>query len=98
VIGRLFARTRQETEQTDIVLTLTPHIVRVLDLDEEDLRAFTVRGEAPGTAAFGGVPALPAVQPAAPVVGAPVEADDMPVAIPILPPVPQAPGDDEDDD
>jgi general secretion pathway protein D len=98
VIGRLFARTRQETEQTDIVLTLTPHIVRVLDLDAEDLRAFTVRGEAPGTAAFGGVPALPAVQPAAPVIGAPVEADDMPVAIPILPPVPQAPGDDEDDD
>jgi general secretion pathway protein D len=39
-IGRLFAYTAKTTEQTDIVLTLTPHIIRVLDLDEADLRAF----------------------------------------------------------
>ena len=91
VIGRLFARTRQETEQTDIVLTLTPHIVRVLDLSEEDLRAFTVRGDAPGTDPFGGIPAIPAVppaaQPGAPAIGVPFD-DDVPVAIPILPPAP----------
>jgi general secretion pathway protein D len=42
VVGRLFARNRRETQQTDIVVMLTPHIVRVLDLSEEDLRAFRV--------------------------------------------------------
>jgi general secretion pathway protein D len=40
LIGRLFANTRRETQQTDILLTLTPHIVRVLDLSEDDLRPF----------------------------------------------------------
>ena len=39
-IGRLFARNQRETQETDIVLTLTPRIIRVLDLEEEDLRAF----------------------------------------------------------
>ena len=41
-IGRLFTHTQREATQTDIVLTLTPHIIRVLDLDEADLRAFRV--------------------------------------------------------
>ena len=45
VIGRLFAHTRTTTDQTDIVLTLTPHIVRVLDVNESDLRAFRVGRE-----------------------------------------------------
>jgi general secretion pathway protein D len=40
VIGRLFANNRRQTQETDIVLTLTPHIVRVLDLSEADLRPF----------------------------------------------------------
>ena len=42
VVGRLFAHSRLETNQTDIILTLTPHIIRVLDVDENDLRAFRV--------------------------------------------------------
>jgi general secretion pathway protein D len=42
VIGHLFANNHKETQQTDIVLTLTPHIVRVLDLSEADLRPFRV--------------------------------------------------------
>jgi len=42
VLGRLFAHTRKETLETDIVLTLTPHIIRVLDLTEDDLRPFRV--------------------------------------------------------
>jgi general secretion pathway protein D len=45
VIGRLFAHSRIESEQTDIILTLTPHIVRVLDVSEEDLRSFRVGRE-----------------------------------------------------
>jgi general secretion pathway protein D len=40
VIGRLFGYTRKETQETDIILTLTPRIVRVLNLTEEDLQAF----------------------------------------------------------
>jgi general secretion pathway protein D len=42
LIGRLFARNRSETQETDIILTLTPHVVRVLDLTEADLRPFRV--------------------------------------------------------
>jgi general secretion pathway protein D len=42
VIGRLFGRNRTERQQTDIVLTLTPHIVRVLDLTDADLAPFKV--------------------------------------------------------
>ncbi len=45
VIGRLFGRNRDESVQTDIVMTLTPHVVRHTDIDEEDLRAFVVGGE-----------------------------------------------------
>jgi general secretion pathway protein D len=40
IIGRLFGRSRTEAQQTDVILTLTPHIIRVLDLTEEDLRPF----------------------------------------------------------
>jgi general secretion pathway protein D len=42
LVGRLFAHTQKTTEQTDIILTLTPHIIRVLDLTEADLRPFRV--------------------------------------------------------
>ncbi|MGH9349512.1 MAG: secretin N-terminal domain-containing protein, partial [Vicinamibacterales bacterium] len=42
LIGRLFAFNRKETQETDIVLTLTPRIIRVLDLTEADLRPFRV--------------------------------------------------------
>jgi general secretion pathway protein D len=42
VLGRLFAHSKLETNQTDIILTLTPHIIRVLDVSETDLRAFRV--------------------------------------------------------
>ena len=42
LIGQLFAQNRKETQQTDIILTLTPHIVRVLDLSEADLRPFQI--------------------------------------------------------
>ena len=49
ILGKLFAHTRRETQETDIVLTLTPRIIRVLDLDEDDLRPFRVgrAGDAP---------------------------------------------------
>jgi general secretion pathway protein D len=56
IVGRLFAKTHKETQETDIVLTLTPHIIRVLDLTEADLRAFRV-GRDSGTA-LGEMPVL----------------------------------------
>ena len=46
IVGRLFAHSRKETQQTDVVLTLTPHIIRVLDLSEDDLRPFRVSNDA----------------------------------------------------
>ena len=42
VVGRVFSHTTKTTDQTDIILTLTPHIIRVLDLSAEDLRPFRV--------------------------------------------------------
>ena len=45
ILGRLFAHNRKETTQTDVVLTLTPHIIRVLDLNESDLRPFRVSND-----------------------------------------------------
>ena len=73
LIGRLFANNRKQTQQTDIVLTLTPHIVRVLDLRESDLRPFRlerdsglsggIRGDAPP---FPQIPRDPKEEPALP--------------------------------
>jgi general secretion pathway protein D len=48
ILGRLFARNKRETQETDIVLTLTPHIVRVLALSDEDLRPFRIRTDGSG--------------------------------------------------
>jgi general secretion pathway protein D len=58
VVGRLFAHNTKQTDQTDIILTLTPHIVRVLDLTEADLRPFRV-----GRDSLAPVTELPAVEP-----------------------------------
>lgn len=44
-IGRLFARNEEEATQTDIVMTLTPHVLRRPDITEEDLRSFLVGGD-----------------------------------------------------
>ncbi len=46
VIGKLFGYTRNETTETDIILTLTPRIVRVLNLTAEDLQPFRVPRDA----------------------------------------------------
>ncbi len=51
LIGKLFANHNKEAHQTDIILTLTPHIVRVLDLSEADLAPFRVGREPVGGAA-----------------------------------------------
>src|SRR6185503_4467974 len=45
VLGRIFSRNHKEAVETDIVMTMTPHIVRRLDLTEEDLRSFSLGSE-----------------------------------------------------
>ena len=66
VVGRLFAHSRIESKQTDIILTLTPHIIRVLDVDEADLRAFRVGRDAIGGGGGGVDIALPIELPRQP--------------------------------
>ncbi len=58
VIGRLFGHNRKETQETDIILTLTPRIVRVLNLTAEDLQPFKV-GRDGGAPLADIVPPLP---------------------------------------
>ncbi len=45
VLGRLFSRRSSNNERTDIVLTLTPHIIRRADIREEDLTPIWVGTE-----------------------------------------------------
>lgn len=54
VIGRFFAKNHTERQETDIVLTLTPHIVRVLDLSDVDLSPLKVTRETSAGGAGGG--------------------------------------------
>jgi general secretion pathway protein D len=95
LVGRLFAHNRRQTQESDIVLTLTPHIVRVLDLDENDLRPFRV-GRA-GTGSAQGVIDLPIIldpQPGPPPAAAQPQQQPTgmpPSAVPIQPPQPAAP-------
>ena len=46
VIGHMFAKSHKDTTQTDVVMMLTPHIIRVLDLNQDDLRPFRVSNDA----------------------------------------------------
>ena len=48
VIGRLFGRTKRERLETDIIVTLTPHIIRILDLSDVDLRPFRIGRDSGG--------------------------------------------------
>jgi len=71
LVGRVFAHSQKTSNQTDIVLTLTPHIVRVLDLTESDLRPFRVsRDSVPTGTDFPNSllppPPVPSTEPAAP--------------------------------
>ena len=101
ILGKLFAHTRKETQETDIVLTLTPRIIRVLDLDENDLRPFRVgrAGDAPllelpiitEPIPPPGPPAQAAPQPQPFVQQGAPPADRQDTAQPITPPQPTTP-------
>jgi general secretion pathway protein D len=78
LIGHLFAHTEKSTNQTDIILTLTPHIIRILDLTEADLRPFRV-----GRDSIGPLTDLPV--PAEPPRPEPPKPDEPAVVNPLLP-------------
>ena len=78
ILGRLFARNKTEAQQTDIVMTLTPHVVRRPELNEEDLRSFLVGGEVS--------PLL--FEPPGPAPPAPAQRPEPPRIEPIRPPTP----------
>ena len=68
VLGHIFGQTRREAQQSDIVLTLTPRLVRGYRLLEEDVRPIRVRrdGESPAGSIVDlpAPPQIPQVQPA----------------------------------
>jgi general secretion pathway protein D len=47
LIGHLFTSHHTEGDQTDIVMTLRPHVVMRPEITPDDLRAFTLASEAP---------------------------------------------------
>ena len=62
-IGRLFGHTQKQATRTDVILLLTPHIIRPLQMTDLDLGAFAAdRGTVPVTAAAAG-PVSPVLRP-----------------------------------
>jgi general secretion pathway protein D len=80
LLGKLFAHNRKEVTETDIVMTLTPHILRKTKLTEEDLRSFSLGSEtSPLLYEVPGIPPVPSPRP---------EAAPSPRTEPIRPPSP----------
>jgi general secretion pathway protein D len=46
ILGNLFSNTDRTLEQTDVILTITPHIIRTMPLSEEDNKALWIENEA----------------------------------------------------
>jgi general secretion pathway protein D len=42
ILGSLFSATQRQVEQTDVVLTITPHIIREIEVSEEDAKPLWV--------------------------------------------------------
>jgi general secretion pathway protein D len=42
LLGNLFGATKRQIEQTDVVLTITPHIIRAIEVSEEDAKPLWV--------------------------------------------------------
>ncbi|HPW17918.1 MAG TPA: secretin N-terminal domain-containing protein [Candidatus Aminicenantes bacterium] len=42
LLGSLFGATKKQVEQTDVVLTITPHIIRAIEVTEEDAKPLWV--------------------------------------------------------
>ncbi|MFN2444314.1 MAG: secretin N-terminal domain-containing protein, partial [Vicinamibacterales bacterium] len=90
VIGKLFAHNRRQTQETDIILTLTPRIVRVLDLSEADLQPFRVERDSGAPLVEIPLPAPPPARPPQPPPANP-EQPEAPAGSPRAPAVPPVP-------
>jgi general secretion pathway protein D len=73
-LDHLFVRNHKEAQETDVVVMLTPHIIRVLDLAEEDLRPLRLSREGLGPALIEG----PAAPPPPPIIREPGQASQTP--------------------
>jgi general secretion pathway protein D len=82
VIGRLFARNKDEVAETDILLTLTPRVVRRSQLRAEDLRSFVLGAGDSGSPLLFEAPSLPGAP------AGPGERGSAPRPEPIRPPAP----------
>ena len=90
VIGRLFGYNKKETLETDIILTLTPRIVRVLNLTADDLQPFRMGRE--GGAPITDIAPLPIPLPQRPPGGDEAgSAPGLSLTFPSLPAGPAAP-------
>lgn len=90
LVGKLFANNSREAKTTDIILMLTPRIIRVLDLNENDLRPFRV-GREGGASAIDIPFQAPMQQPETPPRDIPLPAPPPVGQQPPLQPLPQDP-------
>lgn len=86
VLGKIFSSNERESQQTDVVLMLTPRIVRVLDITEDDLRPFLAGRSGPGISEAPVITPVP-IRPAQP----PAEPQEGPLGIPAFPQLPSIP-------
>jgi general secretion pathway protein D len=94
IVGRLFAQTHREIQETDIVMMLTPRVIRVLDLNEDDLRPFRVGDNVTAPLALPvplPLPTPPPGEQTAPAPAQPPAPAPEPGVTPILPPSPPPP-------
>jgi general secretion pathway protein D len=84
LVGHLFGHSTKSKTQTDVILTLTPHIIRVLDLTEADLRPFRVGRDS--LAPIAELPLLPIEPPKPPEPPKPDEPATTAVGVPIKKP------------
>jgi hypothetical protein len=103
VLKQLFSNNDQTISQTDIVMLLTPHIVRAAEIKESDLRPVFIGSQqnlglggpppliAPQPEQTTQAPATPEQQPSTPEPRPPATALRPPAAAPGAPPTPQIP-------
>jgi general secretion pathway protein D len=63
ILGRLFSANKKEVQEMDIVLTLTPRLIRRAGLTIEELKSFTIEGGVPGTVIYEAPTPTPPRQP-----------------------------------
>ena len=103
-IGRLFTQTREENRRTDLVLTMTPHIIRIPDITDDDVAPMwvgttnnlTFRGVTPRIESQSGVDPFTQTRPAPPAAPFQIQGGQIvptgPAAPPPAAPAPQPPG------